>query len=124
MSDIDINQAIEEGLSGEDLAKAARTREIGNWSKEIAIQRAKDDGIELIDDHWKVIELLRSIYVERGRPRQARFLASLLNDAFAEQGGSRYLYQLFPGGPVSQGSRLAGVPAPHDARDLSFGSSF
>lgn len=124
MTGIDINKAIELEQSGEDFDKVTRASEIGNWSKEAAKKLATDDGIELGDDHWKVIEFLRSIYVERGRAPHARYLANLLNEAFEEQGGSKYLYQLFPGGPVSQGSRLAGVPTPHDARDLSFGSSF
>lgn len=123
MTNIDINKVIE-AEQGADIDKAARAHEIGGWSKDSASQLAKDEGIELADAHWKVIELLRSIYVERGPAPNARNLAGLLNDAFAAQGGSKYLYLLFPGGPVSQGSRLAGVPAPHDARDLSFGSSF
>lgn len=124
MTDIDINKAMEAEQSGADMDKAARSHEIVNWSKEAASQMAKDEGIELGDQHWKVIEFLRSTYVDRGKAPHARYLASLLNDAFEAQGGSKYLYQLFPGGPVSQGSRLAGVPVPHDARDLSFGSSY
>jgi tRNA 2-thiouridine synthesizing protein E len=48
----------------------------------------------------------------------------LLNERFAKEGGSKFLYELFPGGPVARGSRLAGVPAPSDARDLSFGSTY
>jgi tRNA 2-thiouridine synthesizing protein E len=39
------------------------------------------------------------------------------------QGHSRaYLSELFPQGPVSQASRLAGLPPPPHTHDLSFGS--
>lgn len=124
MTDIDINKAIATGEPGANPDVLARAHEIGGWSREQAIEMAKAEGIELGVDHWTVIELLRTNYVEHGRTRHARHLAGLLDDAFAAQGGSKFLYLLFPGGPVSQGSRLAGIPAPHDARDLSFGSSY
>ena len=124
MSDIDINKAIAAQYSGADLDAAARAHEVGGWSRETALEMAQAEGLALGEDHWAVIDLLRKTYVERGRMQHARFLAGLLNDAFADKGGSKYLYQLFPGGPVAQGSRLAGVPAPHDTQDLSFGSSF
>ena len=124
MSDIDINKAIEAHQSGADLDAAARAQEVSGWSREAAREQAQAEGIALGDDHWAVIDLLRKTYVERGHAQHARLLSGLLNDAFADKGGSKYLYQLFPGGPVAQGSRLAGVPAPHDTQDRSFGSSF
>ncbi len=124
MTDIDINKAIAAGEPGANPDLLARTQEISGWSREKAIEMAKADGLELGEDHWRVIELLRNTYVENGPAPGARHLAGLLNDAFEMKGGSKFLYQLFPGGPVSQGSKLAGVPVPHDAQSQSFGSSF
>ena len=124
MTDIDINKAIAAGEPDVHPDVLARRQEIAGWSREQAMQMAKNDGLELGEDHWKVIDLLRTTYTERGLASQARFVAGILNEAFESQGGSKYLYQLFPGGPVSQGSRLAGVPVPHDAQNLSFGSSY
>jgi tRNA 2-thiouridine synthesizing protein E len=34
----------------------------------------------------------------------------------------KYLYTLFPGGPIVQGCRLAGLKAPAGATDRGFGS--
>jgi tRNA 2-thiouridine synthesizing protein E len=34
----------------------------------------------------------------------------------------RHLYMLFPGGPVAQGCRVAGLPVPAGAVDRGFGS--
>jgi tRNA 2-thiouridine synthesizing protein E len=41
---------------------------------------------------------------------------------FADAGGRRYLYQLFPRGPIAQACRLAGLPLPHGTISPSFGS--
>lgn len=125
MSDVDINKLIvTSAQKGGDPAQIVRAGEIAAWSREIAQGRARAEGLELTAAHWKVIEFLQSIYVSNGPAPHARMLSSALNERFAEDGGSKHLYQLFPGGPVAQGSRLAGVPAPHDTRDLSFGSTY
>lgn len=124
MTDIDINKVLLQGAEEVDPQKLARREETAGWSRETAQSLAASEGIELGSDHWKVIEMLRQLYLERGLAPHARMLAGILNDEFQDEGGSKYLYTLFPGGPVAQGSRIAGVPAPHDAKDLSFGSAF
>lgn len=124
MSDIDINKAMTLARHGEDLDEVARAQEIANWSRETAAERAKAEGLELTQDHWRVIEMLQALYVEGGQSDHARDIANTLNNEFAADGGSKFLFRLFPGGPVAQGSRIAGVPAPHDASDPSFGSTF
>ena len=93
------------------------------WSKDKAEATAKELGIELGPEHWKVIEFLRLHFENTGPVRHARELTEVLNERFADEGGSAYLYQLFPKGPVSHGCRLAGVPVPKDAADASFGST-
>lgn len=125
MTDVDINALIANAAQKPgDPAQTARTAQIAGWSRETAQALAAAEGLELGGDHWKVIEFLRSRYVSRGPATHARKLSAELNEHFAAEGGGRFLYMLFPGGPVAQGSRLAGVPAPSDARDLSFGSSY
>jgi tRNA 2-thiouridine synthesizing protein E len=93
-----------------------------HWSPLTAAQRAREEGIEeLTEAHWHVIYVLRNHYREEGPARSARELIHLLERDFAAEGGRRYLYELFPKGPVSQGSRLAGVPPPPFSTDPSFG---
>jgi tRNA 2-thiouridine synthesizing protein E len=94
------------------------------WERRKSANLAKNEGIILDDDHWAVIVYLRKHYLEHGLPRQARTLAKALNQQFSAQGGSKYLHSLFPGGPVSQGSRLANLPTPANSTDISFGSSY
>lgn len=94
------------------------------WSREKSTALAANEGIALNDDHWNVIMYLRKQYLEQGSPRHARRLARDLARHFSADGGSRYLRQLFTGGPVTQGSRLANLRAPANATDLSFGTNF
>lgn len=95
---------------------------LDHWSPLAAIKMAREEGIEeLSEAHWNVIYSLRNHYRIHGRSTSAREVIHLLEQDFAEQGGHRFLYELFPKGPVSQGSRLAGIPAPPNSSDPSFG---
>ncbi len=51
-----------------------------------------------------------------------RELTDALDEAFHMNGGIKYLYKLFPGGPLVQGCRMAGLQAPAGAEDKGFGS--
>lgn len=94
------------------------------WSREIAQCQARKEGLgELSEMHWRVIHTLRGQYREHGRAESARQIVRTLEKDFATEGGRPCLYQLFPQGPISQGSRLAGVPAPPYSADPSFGWS-
>ena len=95
---------------------------VEDWSEEKARERARAEGIELTKDHIEVLKFLRDEYEAVGRSIPARKLLKAMEERFADKGGRRYLYNLFPGGPVTQGSRIAGLPAPVYATDPSFGS--
>lgn len=103
-------------------AQNDRLHELGHWSPLTARQLARQEGIEeLSEAHWHVIYALRNLYREREGSASTREIVRLLAQDFVDEGGRRYLYELFPKGPVSQGSRLAGVPAPPYSADPSFG---
>jgi tRNA 2-thiouridine synthesizing protein E len=96
--------------------------DLQRWSRAIAQRQARKEGLgELSEAQWRVILGLRSMYRKNGRAASARHLIRQLEKDFAREGGRRYLYELFPQGPVSQGSRLAGVPTPPFSSDPSFG---
>ena len=94
------------------------------WDRNKSAKLAMLEDISLTDQHWEVIDYLRKQYLKHGLPRIARTTASALNKKFAAQGGNKYLYSLFAGGPVSQGSRLANLRTPANATDVSFGTSY
>lgn len=96
--------------------------DLEHWSPLTVRRLAREEGIgELSEAHWHVIYALRMHYMEKGPAASAREVIHMLEADFVEEGGRRFLYELFPNGPVSQGSRLAGVPAPPYSSDPSFG---
>ncbi len=93
------------------------------WHEGEAERIARDEGLELGADHWQVLRSLQEYFARHeDRDIRVRELKDALDEAFHQQGGTRYLHRLFPGGPVAQGCRLAGLPVPPGAVDPSFGS--
>ena len=80
-----------------------------SWDRKKSVDLAQSEGIQLSDKHWDVIVYLRRYYLKHGSPIQTVTLENALNKQFSALGGSEYLYQLFPGGPVTQGSRIANL---------------
>jgi TusE/DsrC/DsvC family sulfur relay protein len=91
------------------------------WTRQDAEQAASTDGIHLSDDHWQTIKALQDYFERHERPN-VRELHDALEEAFHAKGGLKHLYGLFPGGPVAQGCRFAGLQPPSGATDKSFGS--
>jgi tRNA 2-thiouridine synthesizing protein E len=110
-------------------AEAAETDHEGNlidleeWSEERARSTARVEGIELTPAHLEVVGFLRQYYRDHGKVASARKLSEVLETRYRAKGGRRYLYRLFPKGPVNQASRIAGLPVPQHSVDPSFGSS-
>lgn len=83
------------------------------WTPDIAQAFAADEGIELTEGHWQIIELLQSFYANFGDSPANRALVNYVKQHLGpEQGRSIYLMKLFPGSPARVGSRIAGLPKP------------
>jgi len=108
------------GRSGDDIDPEFPNAPAG-WNKAVAERTAKDEGVELTEDHWQAIRAVQEYYTKAETPR-ARGLHDALNEKFHASGGVKYVYQLFPGGPVAQGCRMAGLQPPAGSIDRSFGS--
>ncbi len=91
------------------------------WSEEAAINIATEEDIFMTADHWQVIEEIRKHYFRNGPTTHARTLTLFLDSTFKTQGGKRFLYSLFPNGPVHQSCKIAGIPIPNDSINPSFG---
>jgi tRNA 2-thiouridine synthesizing protein E len=95
-----------------------------DWSREEAEAMARREGLALTPDHWRVVWALQEFFARHEditlNPRE---LHDALDEYFHGEGGIRYLYTLFPRGPVAQGCRLAGLRPPSGAQDQGFGSA-
>jgi len=113
-----------------DINKATTTQhdpegnmfDLASWSPLFAHRQAETEGLSLTDEHLEIIIYLRERHRKSGVARSAREVLQELEEKFADDQGRRHLYELFPGGPVSQASRLAGLPLPPYSSDPSFGS--
>jgi TusE/DsrC/DsvC family sulfur relay protein len=99
-----------------------RELSLNDWNHNRAQLLSDEEGIVMTPEHWEVISFLQNYYLQYGWPLNAHSLSKKLDTAFADKGGARYLYQLFPGGPLAQGGRIAGLPVPHHVKNESFGS--
>ena len=88
-----------------DVTEEGYLNDPSQWTKEIAIEIAKEEGIELTDTHFAVLEFLRG-----------KFSAgeSLTIRAVGKSGATdiKGFYKLFPGAPMKKAAKIAGVPKP------------
>ncbi|MCL7720351.1 TusE/DsrC/DsvC family sulfur relay protein [Actinobacillus pleuropneumoniae] len=86
---------------------------LADWSEDLAIEIAKKEHIELTDEHWEIIFLVRDFYQEYKTSPAIRMLVKAMAQKFGEEkGNSRYLQRLFPDGPAKQATKIAGLPKP------------
>ena len=80
--------------------------EYDEWSTELGTQLAENIGIAMTDDHWAVVDFLRSDYQEQGETATLRRVSAV--------GGfdTKSLFQLFPKKPARKMSYVAGLPKP------------
>lgn len=79
--------------------------DLEQWNPEVARVLAQEEGIELTEDHWKVLDYLQDQY-KKEIPLTIRKVGKSGVVTIKE------FYQLFPKGPLKISSRLAGIPKP------------
>ena len=86
---------------------------LNDWEKDVATVMAKEDGIDLSEDHWEIINFLREYYEEYQIAPAVRVLTKAVGKKLGkDKGNSKYLYELFPYGPAKQACKYAGLPKP------------
>lgn len=77
-----------------------------DWTPEMAQALAAEDGLELTDRHWVVINFVRDEYAKTGQFPSLR--------AIGKRSGvnTKELYQLFPKGPAKKIARASGFGKP------------
>lgn len=88
-----------------DVNEEGYMTDASQWTKEVATAIAGEEGIDLTDQHFEVIDYIRN-KVAGGEALTIRGInKSGVVDA-------KTFYQLFPGAPLKKATKIAGVPKP------------
>lgn len=81
------------------------------WTEGFARALAEQEKLVLTDEHWDVINFIRTHYDEHQVQAQVRDMIRHFRAAWGpERGTNHHLHDIFPmGGPQKQGNRLAGM---------------
>lgn len=94
-----------------------------DWSDEVAlemsVQQAEKDHVILTDTHWGLIHYFRDFYkINKVHPTMHKLVSTLGRQHGAhfhdEKKYEKFLYEIFPHGPVQELCKLAGLPKPLD----------
>ena len=75
------------------------------WTKEIEMEIGKEEGVQLTDKHFEVLNFLR----ERQAKGEMLTIRSVGNSGITDIKG---FYGLFPGAPMKKAAKIAGIPKP------------
>lgn len=85
--------------------------EVGDWSESLGEYLAKEEGIELSEKHWDLINYLRDEYINNGGNQpNTRNIIKEMGAKWGSKPSQKDLYELFPKDPSKQGGRIAGLP--------------
>ena len=87
-------------------------------------KRAATMKIELTEERLEVVDFVLDFYAHCEDCRNARQLMKVMDQEFTKQGGKKYLYRLFPQGPLSQIHELTDLPDLRNQVDNGFGTSY
>ena len=84
---------------------------VEDWNESVANAVAEEEGIELTQRHWDVINYLREQYFDHaGSQPNNRVMVKDMGEVWSEKINSKTLFDLFPGNPSKQAGRIAGLP--------------
>lgn len=89
-----------------DVTEEGYLTDVSQWTKEIAIEIAKQEGIEeLTEKHWEVLYWIQ----EQVKNDVALSIRGVKKSGVVN---IKEFYALFPGGPLKVSTKIAGVPKP------------
>lgn len=107
------SHALDAGGKSIPLRADGRLQRLTDWTPEVATALAEKEGLKLLAQHWKVLHAMRDYYAAYNVSPVKKLLKRALKEAGAAALTSDVaLDELFPGGVMVQGSRIAGVPVP------------
>lgn len=88
-------------------------RDQSQWNRDVCEAISHAHGIELTENHWEILNLLRDYCDQGNEPPSMRQLSrEIRNQLGADKAKSIYLMRLFGSSPAKMAARLAGLPRP------------
>ena len=96
-----------------DIDEDGYIQNLEDWNEDVAKHIAQIEGVDLTEAHWEVINFLRDYYKQYQIAPMIKILVKEIGKAMGpEKGNTKYLYELYPGGPAKQACKYAGLPKP------------
>ncbi|SHA24956.1 tRNA 2-thiouridine synthesizing protein E [Bathymodiolus thermophilus thioautotrophic gill symbiont] len=85
--------------------------DLNTWDRDVAVELAEEEGVNLTDESFKLIDFLREEYINNNanQPNE-RNMVKGLKDNWEGKLTTKELYTLFPKGPAKQAGKIAGLP--------------
>ena len=85
-----------------------------DWTPQIAAMLAAEEGLELEDEHWLVLQYIRDYHDEHAVTPDIRHAAKFLGNrrGVDKKQGKALIFALFPYGYVKQACKIAGMRRP------------
>ncbi len=85
-----------------------------DWDETVASVIANEEGIELTDPYWPVLEYMRKFFSEHDIAPDVRHLIRHLatENGWSKKEAKKHVFKLFPYGYVKQACKIAGMKKP------------
>ena len=85
--------------------------DLNQWNEDIAAELAEEEGVNLTDESFKLINFLCDEYINNNanQPNERNMVKGLKGDWDGKL-TTKELYTLFPKGPAKQAGKIAGLP--------------
>jgi tRNA 2-thiouridine synthesizing protein E len=84
------------------------------WTDQIAIELAKEEGIELNEYHWQILRFMNKYYDEHDVAPDVRHVIhylAIVNRSDKKE-AKKHVFELFPYGYVKQACKISGMKQP------------
>lgn len=82
-----------------------------DWSEDLAKFMAEQEGVELTERHWDLMNYLRDEYFTNNQNQpNTRNIVKAMSEKWGQKLQQKDVYDLFPKDPSKQGGRIAGLP--------------
>ena len=88
---------------------------LDDWNTAVAQAIAENEGLQLTEQHWEIIQLLRQFYQQfELSPAMRPLIKYISQNLDKDKANSLYLLKLFPNSPAKLASKIAGLPKPEN----------